>query len=104
MELVVGEQALLPDAIEDVIGDPLLEAVMGRGATHDAGPVERPPRAAGAQDEEDAFHAPTIRDPRPTAAVGVCAPAFREQRADTGPELIGQPPSGGLSGNADPSP
>src|SRR5947209_7072582 len=55
--VVVGHQAGLPHGQKDALLYPALEAVMGCGTGAKAGGIQRFPLAAGAEHEEDGFHA-----------------------------------------------
>ena len=69
--VVVVEQAGLPPREEDAGPDPLLEAVVGRGARAELGGIQGLPLAAGAQDEEDGVRTDAVGRARPAAAEGV---------------------------------
>jgi hypothetical protein len=99
LQVVVFVQAGAPHLQEDAGLDPLLEAVMGRGAGAEAGGVEGLPRAAGAQVEEDGIHTNPIRGAWLAAAEGVCVHVFWEEPFDFLPEVIGDAPGfGALQG------
>lgn len=78
--------------MEDTGFDPLLEAIVGRGPGAEAGGIERFPLAAGAQDEEDGFHADAVGGARAAAAEGMGVDMFGEQVLDGDPEVVGDAP------------
>jgi hypothetical protein len=73
LEVIVRQQAGLPEALKDADRDPFLEAVVGGGAGTEACRVERFPLAAGAQDEQNGLHAHAVvlAWPAATEAVGI---------------------------------
>jgi hypothetical protein len=77
-EAIVFEQPGLPHLVEDAGLDPLLEAVVGRGAGTEDGGVQGLPRATGAEDEEDGIHADAVGSAGLAAAEGVGVHMFGE--------------------------
>lgn len=61
----------MPQAQEDAVGHPLLEAIMGGGFGTQGGLVERFPMAAGTQHEENAVGAAVVGDAGTPAAAAV---------------------------------
>src|SRR5215471_8904490 len=59
-EVVVFEEARLPELQEDAGLDPLLKAVVGSRTGAELGGVQRLPRDAGAEDEEDGVGANAV--------------------------------------------
>jgi hypothetical protein len=90
--VVVGQQAGLPQGREDAGFDPLLEAVVDRGAGQEAGGVQGLPLAAGAQDVQDGLHAEAIVGPRPAAAEAVRVRVLGQQEFHALPEVVGDTP------------
>lgn len=84
-------EPLGPEVDEDAGGGPLLEAAVGRGVGADARSVQRPPMAAGAEDEEDGVHGLAIDDPGIVAAQGM-ERTRRQERLDPVPEGVGDAP------------
>lgn len=71
LAVLVGQQAVLPEFLEDAGLDPLLKAVVGGGSGAKLGGVQGFPLAAGAQHEEDGLHAETVGFAGPSAAEAV---------------------------------
>ena len=92
LQLVVLQQALLPELGEDASLHPLLEAAVGGALGADAGRRQRAPLAAGAQREEDGIHGLAISDAWVVAAEGVGL-AGRQQRLDAPPQGVGDAPA-----------
>jgi hypothetical protein len=92
LPFVVGQQAALPHCQEDAGADPLLEAIVGRGARAEAGGVQRLPLAAGAQDVEDGLHANAVGRARLAAAEPVGVGVFGNHKGDSLPQVIGDGP------------
>jgi hypothetical protein len=88
LPLVVGQQARLPQLLEDAGLDPFLKAVVGGGTGAKAGGVEGLPLAAGTEDEEDGFHADAVGGARPAAAEAVRVFVFGEQQGDAFPQVV----------------
>ena len=80
-----------PEVDEDAGGGPLLEAAVGRGVRADAGGVQGPPLAAGAEHEEDGVHGLAVGDPGVVAAQRMGGPG-RQQRYDAFPQRVGDTP------------
>ncbi len=79
LPVVVGQQAGLPQRLEDAFLHPALEAVVGRGAGAEAGGVESFPLAAGAQDKEDGLHADAVGGRGFAAAEGMRVDTRRDE-------------------------
>jgi len=90
--VVVGQQARLPQLLEDTRRDPFLEAIMGRGTRTKAGGVQSLPLTARAEHEEDSLHADAVGSTRPTAAEAMCVFMLGEQQGDALPQIIGDMP------------
>src|SRR5262245_23439504 len=90
---VVLQKPALPQAQEEAVGDPLLEAVVGRRAGADLRRVERLPLAAGAQHEEDGVGAVAVRLARPAAAEAVRVGAPADQGLHLRPQSVGDAPA-----------
>jgi hypothetical protein len=73
---VVRQQAVFPQGSENASLDPLLKAVVGGRAGAEAGRVQRFPLAAGAQDEQNGFHAYAVGRAWPAAAEAVGVVVF----------------------------
>jgi hypothetical protein len=89
---VVGHQARLPQFQEDPGSDPLLETVVGRRTRTEAGGIERLPLAAGAQDEEDGFHANAVGDAGTPAPKPMGVFVFGKEHLDGVPKVVGDAP------------
>jgi len=92
LQTVVFQQPRLPQRQKDTLGDPLLEAVMGRGPRAELGGVQGFPLAAGAQDEQDGVHADAVGGPWPPAAEAVGVHAAGQVHLDFRPQGIGNAP------------
>jgi hypothetical protein len=92
LPVVVGQEARLPQRLEDALLDPELEAVVGSGAGAEAGGVQGLPLAAGAEDEEDGFHADAVGGRRLTAPEGVGVDARRDEGGHRRPQVVGDAP------------
>jgi hypothetical protein len=82
----------VPHLLENAGGDPLLEAVVGRGTGTEAGGVQRLPLAAGTQHKEDGFHADPIGSAWSTAAEAVRVLMLGEQQLELQPQVLWQTP------------
>src|SRR5262249_12146754 len=91
-EVVVLQEARLPELQEDALADPLLEAVVRRRAGAEAGGIEGVPLAAGAQDVEDGAQTLPVRAPGPAAAEAVGVPACGYPALQLLPQLVGDAP------------
>ena len=87
-QLVVLQQAGLPQIQEHPGGDPFPEPVVCRAARTDAGGIERVPLAAGAQHKQDSVHAFAVVGPGPPAAEAVGVHALGQKRLEPGPKFI----------------
>jgi len=92
LQAVVFEQAGLPHLEEDAFADPLLEAVMRRGAGAELGGVQGLPLAAGAQDEEDGIQAHPVRGARSAAAEAMGVHVLGEEPGNLLPEVVRDAP------------
>jgi hypothetical protein len=70
-QAIVFQQAGFPHRQEHALLNPLLEAVVSRGAGAELGGVEGFPLAARTEDEEDGIHTGAIRGSRLATAEGV---------------------------------
>src|SRR5262249_39806445 len=91
-EVVVLQEARLPELQEDALADPLLEAVVRGRARADAGGVQGLPLAAGAQDVEDGVQAIPVRTPGPATAEAVGVLARGYPALQLLPQLVGDAP------------
>jgi hypothetical protein len=73
---------------------------VGRGMRADAGGIQGPPLAAGAEDEEDGVHGLAVGDPGVVAARRM-GRAWGEGRGDPVPQEVGDAPSVVVDGVAD---
>jgi len=92
LPVVVGQQARLPQRLEDTLFHPELEAVVGGGAGAEAGGVEGLPLATGAQDKEDGFHADAVGSRGLAAAEGVRVDTRRDEQGHGFPEVVTDAP------------
>jgi hypothetical protein len=92
LPVIVGHQARLPQGLEDALFHPALEAIVGGGTGAEAGGIEGLPLAAGAQHEEDGFHADAIGGGGLAAAERMCVQSLRDQFGDGQPQIIGNAP------------
>lgn len=92
LEEVVLQKPGLPQHQEDAGLDPLLEAVVGGRAGHEARGAQRLPLAAGAQYEEDGVGALAVAPGRAAAAEAVSVDAGRDVTAHLLPQLVGDAP------------
>jgi hypothetical protein len=90
--VIVGQQARLPQLLEDTSRDPFLEAIMGRGTWAKAGSVQSLPLTAGAEHEEDGFHAHSVRRTRPTATEAMRIFVFGKQQREVFPQVVREMP------------
>ncbi len=80
--LVVGQQACLPQALEDPRLDPLLEAVMRGGTRAKARGVQSLPLTARAQDKKNGLHANSVRRARLAATKPMGVHMFGDLQGD----------------------
>jgi hypothetical protein len=92
LPVIVGHQAGFPHAQENAVTHPALEAVVRGGTGAEAGGIQRFPLAAGAQDEEDGFHADTVGGRWFAAAEGVGVHPLGDQSSDGLPQVVGNTP------------
>jgi len=92
LPVVVGQEAGLPQRLEDPLFHPELEAVVGGGPGAEAGGVQGLPLAAGAQDKEDGLHADAVRGRGFAAAEGMRVDARRDEQGHGFPEVVADAP------------
>jgi hypothetical protein len=92
LETVVFQQARPPHLDEDALADPLLKAVVGRGAGTELGGVQRFPLTAGAQDEKNGVQTDAVGSARPAAAKPMRVHMFWQEPFNFSPEVIGDAP------------
>jgi hypothetical protein len=92
LPVVVGQEAGLPERLEDALLHPELEAVMGGGPGAEAGGVQGLPLAAGAQDIEDGFHADAVGGRGFAAPEGVRVHPRGDEQGHGFPQVVADAP------------